>query len=169
MNGGCWRGSASRILRLDPPAAPPTGTRHEACCHDSANMHGLFMRISATGAQIESMNGQHVTLDPSTQLGQNRSRLRPVPSAEARPIGSPLVQLSDALGILATHLRAAVAERRVSQPAGERYRRADEQVAYLNELYLRLQRRMEIPAEIWLLEGGRGPTRGRRSPRRHPG
>lgn len=56
-------------------------------------------------------------------------------------------------------MHAAVTERRDSLPGSERYRRADERVAYLNELYVRLQRRMEVPAEIWLLDGGRTSLR----------
>lgn len=70
------------------------------------------------------------------------------------------MRLPEALQILATRMRAAVAERRTAPPGSDRHRRADEEVAYLHELYVRLQRRMEIPTEIWRLAGG--PMSGRR-------
>lgn len=66
----------------------------------------------------------------------------------------PVARLSIALEILKSRLQAAVAERRSAPHESERYRRADERVAYLNDLYVQLQRRMEIPPEVWLLAGG---------------
>ena len=61
-------------------------------------------------------------------------------------------RLADALDILATNMRAAVAVRRTAPPDSDRYRLAEAHIAHLNELYMRLQRRMEIPAEIWRLQ-----------------
>lgn len=81
--------------------------------------------------------------------------------------GHPDGPLPRALEILAAQMHKAIAERRDAPPGSEPYRRADELVAYLNELYVRLQRRMEVPAEIWLLSGGRAPERSLRSRRRH--
>lgn len=98
---------------------------------------------------------------------------RPVapPAARQPVVASPtrnaVTHLPDALNILATRMHAAVSERRDAPPGSERYRRADERVAYLNELYVRLQRRMEVPVEIWLLDGDHTPPRGRRSRPRH--
>ena len=51
-------------------------------------------------------------------------------------------------------MREAITERRDAPPGSEPYRRADELVGYLNELCLRLQRRVEIPRELWRLGGG---------------
>lgn len=65
-------------------------------------------------------------------------------------------------------MRVAVAERRTVARGSDRYRRSDEMVAYLNSLYLRLQQRMEIPAEIWLLDGGGTTVRRGRSHAPHP-
>lgn len=90
------------------------------------------------------------------------------PSKSESPIaGYSDGRLPDALEILAAQMRKAIAERRAAPAGGEKYRRADELVAYLNELYVRLQRRMEVPAEIWLLGGGRAPERSLRSRRRY--
>lgn len=80
----------------------------------------------------------------------------------------PLRRLPAALEILATRMREAMASRRGAPPGSEQYQRADELVVYLNELYLRLQRRMQVPAEIWLLDGGSAPVHGRRAPRPDP-
>ncbi len=77
----------------------------------------------------------------------------------------PVRRLPDALDILTARMREAMVERRAGPPGGDRYRRADERVAYLNELYGLLQRRMEVPAEIWLLDGDRASVSGRRSHR----
>jgi hypothetical protein len=59
--------------------------------------------------------------------------------------------LRDALEILAEQMHDAVGRRRTSQPGSESFRRADERVAYLIELFSGLQRRTEIPDEIWRL------------------
>jgi hypothetical protein len=59
--------------------------------------------------------------------------------------------LRTALEILAEQLHEAVARRRVSSPGTESFRRADERVAYLIELFRRLQGRMAVPDEIWRL------------------
>lgn len=76
------------------------------------------------------------------------------------------MRLPEALQILATRMRGAVAERRTAPPGSDRRRRADEEVAYLHELYVRLQRRMEIPTEIWRLADS-PPSGGRRSAQPH--
>jgi hypothetical protein len=55
------------------------------------------------------------------------------------------------LEILAEQMNDAVSLRRKSQPGTESFRRADERVAYLVELFGGLQRRMAIPDEIWRL------------------
>jgi len=73
-----------------------------------------------------------------------------VPSPAAGP--AALDRLTDALRILERRVLEAAAERRAAPPGSDRRRRADEQMARLNGLYLRLQRRMEIPPEIWLLD-----------------
>lgn len=86
--------------------------------------------------------------------------------ARARGRGDRSTRLHDALAILGARLREAVAQRRSAQPGTEAYRRADELVAYVNELYLQLQHRMEIPGEVWLL-AERDPLRAAtRSPGR---
>lgn len=59
--------------------------------------------------------------------------------------------LRGALEILADQMHDAVSRRRMSQPGSESFRRADERVAYLIELFRGLQRRTEIPDEIWRL------------------
>ncbi|MFV2063587.1 MAG: hypothetical protein ACC726_08750 [Chloroflexota bacterium] len=76
---------------------------------------------------------------------------------------SPVAQLPDALEVLTRRMREAVAERRRARPGTEQYDRADEYIAHLNQLYGRLQRRMEIPAEIWRLDDGRPSAHGRGS------
>lgn len=83
------------------------------------------------------------------------------PSPGQAPPPRALQRLPAALQILTARMQAALTERRAAAPGTERHRRADEEVAYLNELYVRLQQRMEIPAEIWLLDGGRPPVHGR--------
>ncbi|NJD29916.1 MAG: hypothetical protein FIA92_16690 [Chloroflexi bacterium] len=88
----------------------------------------------------------------------NNRRLSP----DQSPAPPAVQRLAAALQLLATRMRAAATVRRTSPPGSERHRRADEEVAYLNELYVRLQRRMEIPSEIWRLDGGH--SRGRRRP-----
>jgi hypothetical protein len=45
----------------------------------------------------------------------------------------------------------AVSRRRMSHPGSDSFRRADERVAYLLELFDGLRRGTEIPAEIWWL------------------
>lgn len=59
--------------------------------------------------------------------------------------------LRDALEILAEQMHDAVSRRRMSQPGTESFRRADERVAYLIELFGGLQRCMATPDEIWRL------------------
>ena len=110
-------------------------------------------------------------------LGMRRERpaldrpvhaVRPLPPTQPRPTARPPVpydpvgRLPDALEILAARMREATTERRDAPPGSEQYRRADELVGYLNELYLRLQRRTEIPRELWRLGGGT-PARDSRS------
>ncbi len=90
-------------------------------------------------------------------VGMKNKRL----SLEQPQAPSALQRLPAALEILSTRLRAALEERRAAAPGSERQRRADEEVAYLNDLYVGLQRRMAIPAEIWHLEGGRKAAHGR--------
>lgn len=114
------------------------------------------------------MRNEHLTPEESARAAKPQSSARSLGAAMPAPIGDPVARLPDALEILATRLRETVAERRGAPPGSERYRGADERVAYLNELYVRLQRRMEVPAEIWLLDGGRAPARGLRSRRRQP-
>jgi hypothetical protein len=94
------------------------------------------------------MNTEHPQIDPSRR--------------------NPALRLPAALRVLDARMRSAMTERRASPPASERYSRADDEVAYLNELFVRLQRRMEIPDEIWLLgddqtRSGRPPRPGRRA------
>ena len=60
-------------------------------------------------------------------------------------------ELRDALEILADQMHDAVSRRRMSPPGTESFRRADERVAYLIELFNRLQRDMAIPDEVWRL------------------
>ena len=60
-------------------------------------------------------------------------------------------ELRTALEILAEQMHEAVARRRMSPPGTESFRQADERVAYLIELFRRLQQRMTIPDEIWRL------------------
>jgi hypothetical protein len=57
--------------------------------------------------------------------------------------------LRTALAILAEQMHEAVGRRRTSQPGTESFRRADERVAYLTDLFRQLQHRMTIPDEIW--------------------
>lgn len=78
----------------------------------------------------------------------------------------PVTQLSVALAILAARLHEAAAELRSTPVGSQRRRRAEERVAYVNELYLRLQRRMEVPTEIWNLGDGQVDASGRRPARR---
>ncbi len=59
--------------------------------------------------------------------------------------------LRTALEILAEQMHEAVARRRMSPPGTESFRQADERVAYLIELFRRLQQRMAVPDEIWRL------------------
>ena len=77
----------------------------------------------------------------------------------------PVTQLSEALDILAARMHEATAERRSAPVGSQRRRRAEERVAYLNELFLRLQRRMEVPTEIWSLGDGQVDASGRRPAR----
>ena len=97
----------------------------------------------------------------------NGSRARPNAPATTPPFRSPVAQLPGALQILAIQLHEAVRERRAALLGSDRYQRADERVAYINELYVRLQHRMEVPAEIWLLGGGQAPVRGQQPRGRH--
>lgn len=83
------------------------------------------------------------------------------------PAGDPIRQLPAALHVLSLRMRAAVVERRTSPPGSELYRRADEEIAYLNELAVRLQRRMEIPDEIWLLDRERTRAEERAAAAKH--
>lgn len=103
---------------------------------------------------------------------QAPGRLAPRPHVRtwkpaAVPVPRPVVELSAALRILADRLHEALAERRSAPAGSDRWRRADDRVAYVNELYLRLQRRMEVPTEIWSLGDRRIDARGRRPPRPH--
>jgi len=60
-------------------------------------------------------------------------------------------ELRDALEILADQMHDEVSRRRMSPPGTESFRRADERVAYLLELFSRLQHDMAIPDEVWRL------------------
>lgn len=100
------------------------------------------------------MTNRHRAFLGRTRSAVPRPSVRGLVAARPAPVGDPVARLSAALEILASRLREAVAERRTAPQGSERYRRADERVAYLNELYVRLQRRMEVPPEIWLLDGG---------------
>ncbi len=66
-------------------------------------------------------------------------------------MGRATGELRSALGILAEQMHEAVARRRGSPPGSESYRQADERVAYLVELFRRLQQRMAIPDEVCCL------------------
>lgn len=125
---------------------------------DSAYVQVCLIDISATRAVITGMTSQPLAIDHRGEPSRPHALTEDV----GLPTGNPVAQLSDALQILTSQLREAVAQRRSANPASELYRRADERVAYLNELYVRLQRRMEIPPEIWLLDGGRTPSRDQR-------
>jgi hypothetical protein len=73
-------------------------------------------------------------------------------SAGAVPIdGRARRDIRDALLTLADEMHDAVARRRISQPGSDSFRRADERVAYLVELFDELRRRSEIPDKIWRL------------------
>lgn len=98
---------------------------------------------------------EHRALDRPVGTQRRRPDVRARSAARLAPVSNPVAQLAAALEILAARMRDAVAERRASPPGSERYRRADALVGHLNELYLQLQRRMEVPAEIWLLGRGR--------------
>ncbi|MFV2065283.1 MAG: hypothetical protein ACC726_17465, partial [Chloroflexota bacterium] len=86
----------------------------------------------------------------------------------SRISSSPITRLPEALALLATRMHEAVAERRRARPGTVRYERADEYIAHLNELYVRLQQHMEIPSEIWLLEDSRFSAHGRGTLRHRP-
>ena len=95
---------------------------------------GCMANSRATGA----LN----THTPTTRAGElPQPACRPAPERPAR------TQLPTALQTLHTRIRAAMAARRIALPGSERYRRADEEVAYLNELFSRLQRHLDIPAD----------------------
>ena len=57
----------------------------------------------------------------------------------------------DALLILSDEMHDAVSRRRMSQPGSDSFRRADEHVAYLVELFGGLRRRTGIHDEVWRL------------------
>lgn len=114
------------------------------------------------------MKIQRQASDPPVLADGNGARARLIAPAMTLPARNAVALLPSALQILAIQLHEAVAERRATSPGSERHQRADEQVAYLNELYVRLQHRMEVPAEIWLLGGGRVPARGQQSRDRQP-
>lgn len=92
---------------------------------------------------------------------------RVVVSATTPTAQHAVAQLPSALQILGIQLHEAIADRRAASAGSDQHQRADERVAYLNELYVRLQHRMEVPAEIWLLPDGRAPTRSQQLPDRH--
>lgn len=71
--------------------------------------------------------------------------------------------LRTALEILAEQMHEAVARRRTSPPGTAPFRKADERVAYLVDLFRQLQQRMAIPDEVWGL--GLRPLDWRRSAR----
>jgi len=116
---------------------------------------------------MDSMTNEPLAPDHRARTGTLIARSGAL-AARAAGGPEPVARLCDALEVLATRMHEAVAERRSSVPGSEGYRRADELVAYLNELYVRLQRRMEVPTEIWLLHRGRASVGGRRSRGRHP-
>jgi hypothetical protein len=114
------------------------------------------------------VKNERIALDHRVWTAGRWSRARTLSTIVPPPARDPVARLSEALEILAARMHEAVAERRGVPPGSERYRRADERVAYLNELYLRLQRRVDVPAEIWLLDSARAPVGGRWSHRRRP-
>lgn len=74
------------------------------------------------------------------------------PRSGAEPVDAQATRdLRDALEILAEQMHDAVSRRRMSESGTDSFRRADERVAYLIELFRGLQRRTEIPDEIWRL------------------
>jgi len=156
------------LLRAARAARRSVSTRARATPgRDSGSLQACLTWISAACAAMISMKNHWLAIDPSAGAGRSSSPLaRPLVAPTAAR--NPITTLSAALQILAARMREAVAERRESPPGSERYRRADERVAYLNELYVRLQRRMEVPLEIWLLDGGWAPLRDRRTRRGGP-
>jgi hypothetical protein len=72
------------------------------------------------------------------------------PGLDGRATGD----LRSALEILADQMHEAAGRRRVSPPGTEAFRRADERVAYLIELFRLLQQRMAVPDEVWALALG---------------
>lgn len=73
----------------------------------------------------------------------------------------PADELRRALDILGRHVRQAVAVRRATSRSDPRYRRAGEELARLSGLYRRMQRRMEIPPEVWDLDAPASERRRR--------
>lgn len=147
-------GARRRGLRAACQIERPAHRSGPATCPGevSSQLRAWLMGISGTRIGLFVMKTGRLVLDPSA-----RTDGRPSVARRPPPARGPIVQLPAALQILTTRMRAAIAERRASPPGGERYRRADEEVAYLNELLVGLQRRMEIPAEVWGLERGRSP------------
>lgn len=135
---------------------------------DSLDLRVWLIGLSARRAPMAGMRNEHPALDDRARTAKSWPSARTLGAPVPTPTGDPVARLSAALQILATQLSETVAERRGAPPGGERYRRADERVAYLNELYVRLQRRMEVPVEIWLLDGDSASDRGWRSRRPHP-
>jgi len=116
----------------------------------SAGSQGPFRVLSAKGGSMHDMNRRQPSLD----------RLRRIVAAPLPTMGpAAIARLADALDILGRLMHEAAAERRAAPLGSVRRRRADERVDRLNGLYLRLQRRMEIPAEIWLLDSPARPSR----------
>lgn len=109
-----------------------------------------------------AMRGHH---DRPAAIGLAPRRGDRARNALTLAVPKPVTELSEALAILAARLHEAAAERRSAPVGSQRWRRAEERVAYVSELYLRLQRRMEIPTEIWSLGDGQDHAIGRRPAR----
>ncbi len=91
-------------------------------------------------------------------------------SSTGQTAARPGDELRRALDILGRHVRREVDIRRSTPRWDPRHRRAGEELTRLSGLYRRMQRRMEIPPEVWELDdhesadpGGAGSHgRGRR-------
>lgn len=168
MRGRDLRGSASPPGRLDGAASRDRITRiHHAARQGFSQFAGAVQGCLSRGRFDTAMKHRRLRLHDQDRAGRPaRSVTASAPgSMPGVATGSPrrMGELADALEILARRMRAAVGERRTAARESEGYRRSGEMIAYLNSLYVRLQRRMEIPPEIWLLDGGGAALGGGRS------
>lgn len=116
---------------------------------DSSGLQIDLIGVSGVRASIGVMNEGPV-LDP---LAPDDDSPLPAGGGTApSPVTDSVGQLPRALEILANRLRESTAARRDAPPGSADARRAEREIAYLRGLYLELQRRMEVPREIWLLE-----------------